>query len=283
LERIVGEGLPLYRSITRVTVGDGRYTSFWLDRWLPGRPLAERFPAIFSHCTRLHASVATVVTLGLDLQPRLSLAAEAELLHIRHLIDDTRLRDTPDTRFIDSPSAPSFCSREAYRMLSPPRPRDASACIAWGLRLLTKLKIFIYLLDIDRLSTRANLFYKSCASSDVCAACPEIETGRHLFFDCHLATDLWARLDVPIPAGPFSVWDLRSPLPLPDKAWQFGAATILWTIWKSRNDLVFNGRATTSSFTLRKACDDLLLWRWRLPIPERAHLDTLRSYIMSRA
>jgi hypothetical protein len=30
LERIVGEGLPLYRSITRVTVGDGRYTSFWL-------------------------------------------------------------------------------------------------------------------------------------------------------------------------------------------------------------------------------------------------------------
>jgi hypothetical protein len=190
LEQIVGEGLPLYRAITRVTVGDGRYTSFWLDRWLPGRPLAERFPAIFSHCTRLHASVATVVALGLDLQPRLSSAAEAELLHIRCLIDDTRLGDAPDTRVIDSPSAPSFCSREAYRMLSPPRPRDASACIAWGLRLLTKLKIFIYLLDIDRLSTRANLFYKSCASSDVCAACPEIETGRHLFFDCHLSAEL---------------------------------------------------------------------------------------------
>ncbi|KAK1698627.1 hypothetical protein QYE76_015324 [Lolium multiflorum] len=169
-------------------------------------PLAERFPAIFSHCTRLHASVATVVALGLDLQPRLSSAAEAELLHIRCLIDDTRFGDAPDTRVIDSPSAPSFCSREAYRMLSPPRPRDASACIAWGLRLPSKLKIFIYLLDIDRLSTRANLFYKSCAPSDVCAACPEIETGRHLFFDCRLASDLWAQLDVPIPAGPFSVW-----------------------------------------------------------------------------
>jgi hypothetical protein len=227
--------------------------------------------------------VAIVVARGLDLQPRLSSAAEAELLLVRHIIDDTRLRDTPDFRFIDSPSAPRFCSREAYRMLSPSRPRDASPCIAWALRLPTKLKIFIYLLDIDRLSTRANLFYKSCAPSDVCAACPAIETGRHLFFDCHLASDLWARLDVPIPADPFSVWDLRSPLPLPDKAWQFGAATILWAIWKSRNGLVFNGRATTSSFTLRKASDDLLLWRWRLPISERAHLDSLRSYILSRA
>jgi hypothetical protein len=69
LEKIVREYLPLYRAITRVAIQDGRSTSFWLDKWLPGSPLAERFPALFSHCTRLHATVATVVTRGLDLQP----------------------------------------------------------------------------------------------------------------------------------------------------------------------------------------------------------------------
>jgi hypothetical protein len=69
LEKIVGKCLPLYRAITRVTVRDGCSTSFWLDKWLPSSPLAERFPALFSHSTRQHASVATVVTLGLDLQP----------------------------------------------------------------------------------------------------------------------------------------------------------------------------------------------------------------------
>jgi hypothetical protein len=67
LERIVDECLPLYRSITRVTVVDGRSTSFWMDKWLPGEPLATRFPALFSHYTRRHASVATVVSQGLDL------------------------------------------------------------------------------------------------------------------------------------------------------------------------------------------------------------------------
>ncbi|KAK1644310.1 hypothetical protein QYE76_062115 [Lolium multiflorum] len=39
------------------------------------------------------------------------------------------------------------------------------------------------------LSTRANLFYKGCAPSAVCAACPMQETGRHLFFDCSIATE----------------------------------------------------------------------------------------------
>jgi hypothetical protein len=64
LEKIVEECLPLYRTITRVFVLDGRSTSFWLDKWLPGEPLATRFPALFSHSTRRHATVATVVVGG---------------------------------------------------------------------------------------------------------------------------------------------------------------------------------------------------------------------------
>ncbi|KAK1611329.1 hypothetical protein QYE76_035002 [Lolium multiflorum] len=93
LGRIFEECLPLYRSITRVTVVDGSTTSFWLDKWLPGEPLATRFPALFSHSTRRHASVALVVSQGLDLQDRLTRAAEAELLIIRCFIDTTVLQE----------------------------------------------------------------------------------------------------------------------------------------------------------------------------------------------
>jgi hypothetical protein len=277
LEKIVRECLPLYPTITRVAIQDGRSTSFWLDKWLPGSPLAERFPAIFAHCTRRHATVATVATRGLDLQPRLSAAARAELSLIRQIVDDIRLTTVPDDRAIDSTSAPRFSSREAYRMLSPQRPRDESACTAWGLRLPSKLKIFSYLLDIDRLSTRANLFYKHCAPSTICASCPVAETRRHLFFDCSLAATVWARLEAPILDGLFSIWDIRSPLRISVSVWHTGVATTLWAIWKSRNDLVFNGRPSTPSSTLLRACDDLVLWRWRLPPADWADLDTLRS------
>jgi hypothetical protein len=41
--------MPLYRSISRVSVGNGRCTAFWLDAWLPGGALRSLLPALFSH------------------------------------------------------------------------------------------------------------------------------------------------------------------------------------------------------------------------------------------
>ncbi|KAK1606196.1 hypothetical protein QYE76_029880 [Lolium multiflorum] len=283
LEKIVADCLPLYRAITRATVVDGRSTSFWLDKWLDGEPLATRYPALFSHCTRLHASVATVVALGLDLRPRLSTVAEAEHASVRRIIDCTRLGVGHDGRAIDSPSAPRFCSREAYRALSPARPLDTSACVAWSLRIPTKVKIFMYLADIDRLSTRANLFYKHCAPSSGCAACSLPETGRHLFFDCPRAAVVWNRLDVPIPTGNFTLWDLAAPASTRLDTWRFALAAILWSIWKSRNDLVFNGVRHSTESTLRRAGDDIAVWRWRLRSADRAPLDSLRAFVLARA
>jgi hypothetical protein len=282
LEKIVDHCLPLYRAITRVEVVDGRATSFWFNKWTPGPALATRFPAIFSHCTRLHATVATVVEEGVDLQPRLSSVAACELLEVQRLVAGISLASGSDRRFIDDTRRAGFCSREAYRMLSPPHPPDASACVVWALRLPAKLKIFAYLADIDRLSTRANLFRKSCAPSDTCAACDAVETSRHLFFECALASDVWTRLGVPVPSEQFSIWELPSPLGVAPTTWHFGVAAIMWSIWKARNDLVFNGTTTSPVFAIRRACEDIALWRWRIPLTGRADVDYLRSYILMR-
>ncbi|KAK1699148.1 hypothetical protein QYE76_015845 [Lolium multiflorum] len=148
---------------------------------------------------------------GLDLQPRLTTAAERQLQEVLGIVSSTTLSDGKDLRFIDSPSTTPFSTREAYRMLSPSHATDVSACTSWGLRLPSKVRIFSYLADIDRLSTRANLFYKGCAPSVVCAACPMQETGRHLFLDCSIATEVWGCLRTPIPADDFSIWDLPPP------------------------------------------------------------------------
>ncbi|KAK1613281.1 hypothetical protein QYE76_036954 [Lolium multiflorum] len=283
LERIVDECLPLYRDITQVEVADGRTTSFWLDKWQPGPPLAVRFPALFSHSTRRHATVATVAADGLDLQARLSSAAEGELLEVLRIISASSPRTGHDRRFIDSPSSPRFTSREAYIMLSPARPRDQSACVAWSLRLPRKLKIFTYLADIDRLSTRANLFHKSCAPSALCASCPDIETRRHLFFDCLVAAEVWSRLDVPIPTGRFSVWAIRGPADFSPDSWHMGVAALLWSIWKARNSLVFRDERSPARLILLRAGEELSLWRWRLLVRDRADIDALRSFFMTRA
>jgi hypothetical protein len=196
LDKIVADCLPLYRSITRVALADGSSTAFWKDKWLPGPCLAERFPALFTHCLRPNVSVATTVSEGLHLQPRLTTAASSQLAEVSRLIAGIQLREGHDARFIDSPSSPPFSSRAAYRMLAPVHAADASACTAWGSRLPAKVKIFTYLADIDRLSSRANLFFKNCGA---------VETGRHIFFDCPAAAAVWARIGTPIPGGAFSI------------------------------------------------------------------------------
>ena len=125
-----------------------------MDKWRAGAPLYLRFPALFSHVTRPHATIATVVGSDLELLPRLTAAAAAELELVMAIIADTALRDGADARLLDSATPRTFSSREAYMMLAPPRPIDSDACICWGLPIPTKVEIFSYLAAVDRLSTR---------------------------------------------------------------------------------------------------------------------------------
>ena len=54
------KGLTLFGDSTRVSIGNGVTTPFWLDLWLPhsSQTLAQQFPALFSHYNRVHTSVA---------------------------------------------------------------------------------------------------------------------------------------------------------------------------------------------------------------------------------
>jgi hypothetical protein len=59
---IVREEIQRYRSLTVVSLGDGTRTSFWHDRWLLISPLAEAFPALFSHSTKQEILVSAALS-----------------------------------------------------------------------------------------------------------------------------------------------------------------------------------------------------------------------------
>jgi hypothetical protein len=120
IDKIIDACLPICRVMTRSDVVDDSRTSFWIHKWLPGKPLADRFPALFSHSTCPHATLACMVGEGLRLQPCLTSATVAELATIEVLLAAVSLREGTDCRFIDSPSAPPFSSWAAYRMLAEP-------------------------------------------------------------------------------------------------------------------------------------------------------------------
>jgi hypothetical protein len=71
--------MPLYRSISRVTVGNGRCTAFWLNAWLLGGAFCLLLPALFSHALNAEATVADVLGVGVRhaLVPWLSTVGES--------------------------------------------------------------------------------------------------------------------------------------------------------------------------------------------------------------
>jgi hypothetical protein len=85
-----------------VDVGDGTTTSFWYDAWHNEDPLAERFSAMHSHCTRKNVSVEQVGASGsLDstpFVPRLSHQATAEFNELHQIVIQTSLTGTRDKR-----------------------------------------------------------------------------------------------------------------------------------------------------------------------------------------
>jgi hypothetical protein len=93
--------LPLYQAITTVTLGNGKSTSFGNDVWVGDDALADRFPALVSHCTQKEASVSIAITSNLQsaFVNRMTAQAAAELGQVHMIIQQTMLDETnEDTR-----------------------------------------------------------------------------------------------------------------------------------------------------------------------------------------
>ncbi|KAK1632843.1 hypothetical protein QYE76_007158 [Lolium multiflorum] len=280
LKRIVEECLPLYRSITLVEVAGGISTSFWFDKWLPANGRYQ------------------------SASPRCSLTAPGFMRPsrwCRRMAWSSSLvcPQSPSTSspwFAKSSTAPCWpWVRTTATSALPQRPlhlaaglphgvadstADYAARAAWALCLPTKLKIFSYLACID--SSRANLFFKGCTPSDICAACAAFETCRHILFDYTLVASVWVRLGVAVPAGPFSFWELQRPAAIGDQVWRTGVVVVLWCIWKARNAVVFNNGSPSTGSILRTVGEELTVWRWRFKPADRPALDSLCSFFLSR-
>jgi hypothetical protein len=92
--------VPLYRSISCVSLGDGRHTSFWHDSWLPRGPLAVALRVLYSHATCSEVTVADALSRGIVniLVPRMTTAGERELAALEDTVSRITLSTDTDER-----------------------------------------------------------------------------------------------------------------------------------------------------------------------------------------
>lgn len=81
-------------------LGNGQSTVFWQDVWHKDDSMAERFPALYSHCKLQNLSVQAVVSgrLRRHLVPRLTTTAAAEKAELETIPGTILLSDCDDQR-----------------------------------------------------------------------------------------------------------------------------------------------------------------------------------------
>ena len=118
--------------------------------------------------------------------------------------------------------------------------------LIWKLRLPLNIKIFIWYLQKGVVLTKDNLACRQWRGSTKCCFCSLDETIQHLFFDCQMARIIWRIVQVSFNILPpvsifhmFNGWLNGINKELMYKI-LVGASALCWTIWLSRNDMVFN-------------------------------------------
>ncbi|GKU87267.1 hypothetical protein SLEP1_g1697 [Rubroshorea leprosula] len=121
----------------------------------------------------------------------------------------------------------------------------------WNLRCTERVKFFIWLLRRGRVLTNSVRFDRHIASSPMCPRCEQAtETPIHLLRDCYYSRLVWEVSDY-LPSDffhlDFDSWLFKNSvhshsLGSSQSTWASLFPVVLWSLWKSRNKLVFDGK-----------------------------------------
>jgi hypothetical protein len=116
----------------------------------------------------------------------------------------------------------------------------------WKIKLSLKIKIFLWLLYREAMLTKDNLVKRNWHSNERCCFCNNFETVQHLFFYCALAKFTWRVIDLFFGLGApnnirnmFGAW-VQNMNVKNKRLFYVAIGVMLWSIWLSRNDIVFN-------------------------------------------
>ncbi|KAJ3703386.1 hypothetical protein LUZ61_007091 [Rhynchospora tenuis] len=161
-----------------------------------------------------------------------------------------------------------YTSASAYTILFNPRISSPYHRKLWKLRVPPKVKIFIWLLLQDRLLTQSNLLLRNWPTNEGCPCClaGPLKTAHHLFLDCPLASSIWTSVQQLFNFPTLLLIDDLLAFWLTNRStlgseWDTIWAATNWTIWKERNNRIFNS-LTKPLFLLEKEIESLVVF-WK--------------------
>ncbi|KAK2401932.1 hypothetical protein QL285_051491 [Trifolium repens] len=254
-------------------VGNGRSTKFWTNIWVGDQPLCVKFPRLFSISMQQDEVVGNTGSWGenqwrWNLQWRRNLfqwekticRQLEQLIVLFHPLDQDdcwHWRENLDDGFTVKSCYELLCADSLMVGVLEPWQESVFSNV-WKCPAPSKVCAFSWQLLLNRIATKDNLWKRRMIDNQQisCVHCGvEVETTAHLFLHCASSSKDWHDI---------LKWLGLIIVTLPNLAISFAAfvghATdkrsrktlvliwnaIMWVMWKSRNDRVFNDKVTTT-------------------------------------
>ena len=263
-------------------IGDGNTTLFWRDRWLHGHRIEELAPHIFTMIPKRTTNRRTVADALLnsrwvhDLQGIFSWQVLQEFLLLSVVISSVTVQSgVPDRHFWRLSASGQYSAKSAYDATFQGSILFDAWERSWKTWAPPKCSFFLWLVAHNRCWTADRLAKRNLPHLSLYLLCEQEEENiNHLLVKCVFARQFWfillqrvglATLAPQPSTSSFDEW-WRQVSSSVSSTIQKGLNSLIilgaWTIWRHRNECVFNGKSPHLPTALVMVGDDL--WRWNV-------------------
>ncbi|XP_020253975.1 uncharacterized protein LOC109831047 [Asparagus officinalis] len=139
--------------------------------------------------------------------------------------------------------------------------------VIWNPLVLSKVRIFLWLLSKNKLHTKEVLFSKGWQGDTTCSFCElELESIEHLFFSCPVTKVVWQHfINYNLPFTWPAKWadlllTLESVLGWKGHMRRSIFASVCWSLWRSRHNSIFDQKQFSIKSIINYAISSLHDW-----------------------
>ena len=265
---------------TTTEIGDGANTLFWKDRWLSGKSVQSLAPNLFTLVSKRRANRRTVLQALRenkwieDIQGEIPAQALLEYLALWDTVEGIVLQEgIPDKHIWRFSASGEYTAKSAYDILFEGAISFAPYERIWNSWAPPKCRFFLWLVAHNRCWTADRLARRGLPHPEQCPLCDQVdESIQHLLIGCVFARQFWfvilhsfglaALAPQPTDSSFDAWWEKTVSTASGEVRKGLNSLVILgaWTIWKHRNDCVFNGATPSLPTALTLAREEALLW-----------------------